>query len=463
MNINNLIIGIVIALVLVMGGVFLFNNTTRSDEADNFTSDNISGEKQVDFKAILNNTQIRVGDNEGDPHSPINLVPRTIMFEDGTEVMLKVAENFNISVAAEGLGKARFMAMSSDGRMFVPDLVNMNLSHEGKIYILGDFDEITKRFQTKNIYLTGLRGPNSVAFYIDKNNQEWIYIALTARIIRYPYSAGDTEPSVSPETITTFPNQQVPGESSVVWHITRTIKFYNSRLYVSVGSGCNACEQPKGEMRAMIYSMNPDGNDKRVYAEGLRNAVGFTWADGELYATTNGADHLGPQAPDDVVYKLIKGEHYGWPFCYESSGKIYPDTSQKWTLSFSCTQVPRSFSSFKPHAAPLGIQYFSKDTHPVLENTFLVALHGSFEPKIGAGYHIVRVSRNGEQEIFIDGFLTEKEGGTGGLIKTVYAHTDQVIGDIERLGRPVDILQKDTNSFFFTDDYKGRVYYVYAE
>ncbi|MCH7882905.1 PQQ-dependent sugar dehydrogenase [Patescibacteria group bacterium] len=462
MNVKNLIMGIVIALVLIMGGVFLFNNTTRSDKADNSTSDNIGDEKQADFEAILNNTQIKVGDGKSDVLPTINLVPRIIIFEDGTEVMFEVAEDFNISVAAEGLGKARFMAMSPDGRMFVPDLVSMNLSHEGKIYVLENFDEINKRFQTKSTYLSGLRGPNSVAFYTDKNGQEWIYIALTAHIVRYPYSAGDTEPSGDPEIITTFPNKQVPGESSVVWHITRTIKFYDNRLYVSVGSGCNACEQPEDEMRAMIYSINPDGGNKRIYADGLRNTVGFTWAGRELYATANGADHLGPQAPDDGMYKLIEGEYYGWPFCYELNGKIYPDTSRKWTQSFSCAQVPRSFSAFEPHAAPLGIEYFSKDAHSVLKNTFLVALHGSFEPKIGAGYHIVRVSKDGEQEVFMDGFLTEKRPQTGWLISTAYAHSDQPTGDIERFGRPVDILQNDVNSFFFTDDYKGRVYYVYA-
>ena len=394
---------------------------------------------------------------------PAKLVPATVMFKDNTKSTFQLIEPFRLAVAAEGLGKVRFMAMSSDGRMFVPDLVNLNLSHEGKIYVLENFDETDKRFRTKNVYLSGLRGPNSVAFYIDENGQEWIYIALTANIIRYPYSAGDIKPLADPETITTFPNKQVPGESSVVWHITRTIKFYNNRLYVSVGSGCNACEQPDGEMRAMIYSMNPNGNDKQIYAEGLRNAVGFTWADGELYATVNGADHLGPQIPDDMMYKLIKNKHYGWPYCYESNGRIYPDTSRTWTQSFLCERVPRSFSAFEAHAAPLGIQYFSEDSHPLLKNTFLVALHGSFKTEIGAGYHIIKISKNGEQEIFMDGFLVEKDERSGWFINTAYAHTDQLTGGIERLGRPVDILQNDANSFFFTDDYNGRIYYVYAE
>ena len=49
---------------------------------------------------------------------------------------------------------------------------------------------------------------------------------------------------------------------------------------------------------------------------------------------------------------------------------------------------------------------------------------------------------DGTQEIFMEGFLGE---------------------DGKRFGRPVAILQNDENSFFFTDDFGGRLYYVYAK
>ncbi|MEK7610677.1 MAG: glucose/sorbosone dehydrogenase [Patescibacteria group bacterium] len=395
--------------------------------------------------------------------APIELAPVTVTFADGTQSTFQLAKPFRLAVAAEGLNKARFMSMSPDGRLFVPDMVNMNLSHDGKIYVLDDFNKTTKQFQKKTTYLSGLRGPNSVAFYTDKNDKTWIYIALTAQLIRYPYNAGDAKPSGQPEVITDFPNKQVSGETSVVWHITRTIKFHNDRLYVAVGSGCNACEQPEGEMRAMIYSLNPDGSDKQVYADGLRNAVGFTWgADEEIYATINGVDHLGPEAPNDVMYKLTEGKYYGWPYCYELNGKIYPDTYRRWSRPLSCDQTPLAFSAFEPHAAPLGLQYFS-DAHPILQDAFLVALHGSFEPEIGTGYHLVRVSKSGEQQVFMDGFLGEKEGTSKRPINIAYAHSGESSSEIKRLGRPVDILQNDANSFFFTDDHLGKVYYVYAE
>jgi len=376
----------------------------------------------------------------------ITRAQRPVTLADGTRTTFAVAEPFDIAVAAEGLGKARFMTRSPDGRIFVPDLVDYNLSREGRILILEDFDPEARVFQKQHTYRAGLRGPNSVAFYTDDTGQQWIYIALTAELIRYPYKAGDTRPQGEPEVIATFPNDQVPGQKSVVWHITRTIEFRGDRLFVSVGSGCNSCEQPTGELRGMIYSLAPDGSDKVVYARGLRNAVGFEWAtlpgssEASLFATENGDDHLGVSAPDDVLYQLTEGEHYGWPYCYESDGAVLPDTSKSWEEPIPCAEVPTSFTAFAPHTAPLGMTYFD-EAHPVLENSFLVALHGSFDQNVKNGYRIVRVSPTGEQAPFIDGFQA---------------------ADGTRLARPVDILQHDEDSFFFTDDHTGRVYFVYA-
>jgi len=420
-----------LAVVLVVGGYVWW--------ADPFTSEY----QVVDEKA-------EVVEEEGVSETPVDLPPitlasHTVVLPDGSDTEFLLAKPFSIAVAAEELGKARFMAMSPDGRMFVPDLVDYQLSHAGKLYILEDFNEETKKFETKHTYLSGLRGPNSVAFYTDEGGNDWLYVALTAHLVRYPYKAGDTEPSGEPEIILEFPNTQAPNAKSVVWHITRTILFHNDRVYIGIGSGCNSCEQPEGEIRGMVYSMNPDGSDGKVYADGLRNAVGLAWADiigGEesLYVTANGVDHLGPEAPDELMYKLTEGEHYAWPYCYETDGEMLEDNSVAWEKPIDCKSAPHSLSAFDPHAAPLGLHYF-REGNPVLQGSFLVALHGSFEPGIKSGYQIMRVSENGEQEVFIDGFQAS---------------------DGSRFGRPVDFLQKDENSFFFTDDFSGRVYYVYT-
>jgi len=372
----------------------------------------------------------------------ITLTPRSVTLPDGIQETFNVPEGFNIAIAEEGLGKARFIARSPDNRLFIPDLVNYSLSHEGSITILSDFDKEAKQFKKKDIYLSNLRGPNSVAFYTDENGNDWIYIALTAHLIRYPYTKGATAPSTKPEIVFEFPNTQSPEAKSVVWHITRTLLFHDGQLYISIGSGCNSCEHLDNDLRGMVMVMNPDGSDAHVYADGLRNAVGIAWAENSLYATANGVDHLGPTAPDELMYKITEEQHYAWPYCYESDGELVPDNSTIWRKQVSCENAPHSLTAFPPHSAPLGLTYFD-NAHKILEGSFLVALHGSFDEDVRSGNSIVRVDpRDGSQEIFIDGFLKD---------------------DNSRSARPVDFLQWDKNSFFFTDDAGGRLYYVYAE
>lgn len=408
------ILGVIV--ILVIAGLFLLDNDTSYERPDG--------------AATTSDAQL----------SPLELADATVTL-DGVEETFGLADDFSINVAAEGLGKVRFMAESPDGRIFVPDLVDYNLSHNGRLFILDDFNEETGEFETQHTYLSGLRGANSVAFYTDENGQDWLYLALTEHLLRYPYEAGDTEPSGDPEVVVEFPNTQTPGETSVVWHITRTVKFHNDRMYIAIGSGCNSCEQQEDVMRGMIVSMTPEGEDIQTYADGLRNAVGFDWARNTLYVTENGADHLGPDRPDGVMYQVEEGEHYGWPYCYETDGELVPDTTQEWSDPIPCEELPESLASFPPRSAPLGITYFA-DAHEALEGSFLVALHGSFDQAMRSGYEVRRVTPDGQQEVFMDGFQRSESN--------------------ERIARPIDFLQHDEDSFFMTDDHGGRIFYISA-
>lgn len=368
----------------------------------------------------------------------LTLATTTASFADGTEAVFRVPRGATVTEAMDGLGKARFMAFSPDGNLFVPDMVDYNLSHQGKLYVLTGFNEETGMFADKRTYLSGLRGPNSVLFYTDKDDQDWLYVALTAHLVRYPYREGDLFPSGPPEIITEFPNTQTPGETSVVWHITRTIKLHEGRIYIAVGSGCNACEQVTGDMRGMIYSILPDGTDEKVHARNIRNSVDFTWAGDMMFATANGVDHLGSR-PDEVMYSVPEGTVFGWPYCLEEDGNVIADTSFSWDDPVDCTTVPRSFSAFSPRSAPLGITYFNRGSHPLLADAFLVSLHGSFDVAEQSGYELVRVNRDGKQEIFMDGFLDENG---------------------QRVARPVHALEISGSSFLLSDDHGGRILHV---
>jgi glucose/arabinose dehydrogenase len=384
----------------------------------------------------------------------LKLVPHRISLANGKAYNLNLPEELGISVAAQGLKRVRFMARSPDGRIFVTDMYNLTDNTKGVVYILDEFDSASASFKKVTPYLQGLRNPNSIAFYRDVQGVDWFYLALTDRLLRYQYLAGENTPSAKPEVLTTFPDYGLSYKYGG-WHLTRTIAIGgNGKIYVSVGSSCNACEE-KEDVRASILEMDPDGKNLRHFARGLRNAVGLRWINDRLYATNMGSDHLGDHKPADTMYAVKNEMDYGWPYCYQSGVTRLPDP--KFNLAGkkkNCREVPVAFAAFDAHSSPLGFEFFdSLDMGPVpksgyggpLRDSFLVALHGSTKKGLNRGYRVVRLRENSRPadrpEDFINGFLAA--------------------GKIN--GRPVDVLSFGVDSFLLTDDAAGVVYYVYEK
>lgn len=382
------------------------------------------------------------------------LVPHRIALANGKSFDLNLPPELAINVAAQGLKRVRFMARSPDDRIFVTDMYNLADNTKGVVYILDEFDPATKTFKKVTPYLSGLRNPNSIAFYTDASGVEWFYLALTDHLLRYRYVHGENAPSAKPEVLASFPDYGLSYKYGG-WHLTRTIAIGpNGKIYVSVGSSCNACEE-KEEVRASILEMDPDGKNQKYFARGLRNAVGLRWVRDQLYATNMGSDHLGNDKPADTMYAVKDGTNYGWPRCYQFGAGLFADP--KFNLGpkkLDCRKVPQAFAAFDAHSSPLGFEFFdSRDLGPVpksgyggpLRDSFLVALHGSTKKNLNRGYRVVQLVENRKTddrpEDFIDGFFTA--------------------GKIN--GRPVDILSFGVDGFLLTDDYAGVVYYVYEK
>ena len=376
------------------------------------------------------------------PNARLHLTPRRITLANGNSFNLNLPETFDIAVAAQGLKRVRFMAKSPDNRIFVTDMFNLTDNRKGAVYILEDFDSITKRFKKVTLFMTGLRNPNSVAFYTDRDGINWFYLALTDRLLRYRYEDGSTKPKGEPQVLATFPDYGL-GYKYGGWHLTRTIAVGpNDKIYVSVGSSCNACEE-KEEVRASVLEMEPDGKNQRHYARGLRNAVGLRWVDNQLFATNMGADHLGRDRPEDTMGSIREGKNYGWPYCFQFGSKVLVDPKLNPRASkFDCRKSPPLAIALGAHTAPLGLEHFDASDSETLGGSFLVALHGSTNKRIGHGYSVVRVTPQGSaSEDFITGFLVN------GVVN----------------GRPCDIFRFGRNAFLLTDDKAGVVYYVYEK
>jgi len=367
------------------------------------------------------------------------LTPHHITLANGKSFDLNLPDGYEINVAAEGLKRVRFMALSPDNRVFVTDMFNKTDNRRGVVYILDQFDQKTRQFRKVTKYLSNLRNPNNVAFYTERNGTTWFYLSLTDRLVRYRYKAGDNAPSGEPQVLATFPDYGL-GYKYGGWHLTRTVLVGDGKIYVAVGSSCNACEE-KEEVRASVLQMNPDGSNQHHFARGLRNAVGLRWLDGKLYATNMGSDHLGDNRPADTFYRLEAGMHYGWPYCFQAGPKIYPDPKFNTTgASFDCRKVPEALTPFPAHSSPLGLEHFDSTNSSQLAGSFLVALHGSTKKSLRRGYRVVRIPEaGGRMEDFITGFFEPP---------TIN-------------GRPADVFSFGKDAFLVTDDYSGVVYYVY--
>ena len=353
---------------------------------------------------------------------------------------LNLPREFSISVATQGLKRVRFMAKSPDGRIFVTDMYNLADNTRGVVYILDEFDPATKSFKKITPYLTGLRNPNSIAFYTDQTGTDWFYVALTDRLLRYKFRHGETSPTSEPEVLATFPDYGLSYKYGG-WHLTRTIAFGKGKLYVSVGSSCNACEE-KEDVRASVIEMDPDGKNQRQFVSGLRNAVGLKWIGNQLYATNMGADHLGIHKPADTMYALADKMHYGWPYCYQSgSARVIDPRFNPAGKKMNCRKMPLALAAFDAHSSPLGLEFFDQ-TNTELNGSILVGLHGSTKESLKRGYKVVRVRENkSAPEDFITGFLD----------------------GVRVNGRPVDLLNTGNDEFLLTDDRAGAIYYVYRK
>lgn len=365
------------------------------------------------------------------------LAAQKVTLKNGTTFNLNLPAEFEIIPAAEGLKRVRFFAKAPDGRIFVTDMFNLTDNSKGVVYILDEWNAETGKFGKVTPYMTGLRNPNSCQFYVDADGQHWFYLAETDKVTRRKFTLREEKPTDNaPQTLATFPDYGLSYKYGG-WHLTRTLAFgSNGKLYVSVGSSCNACIEKEKE-RASIVEMNPDGTAQRVIARGLRNAVGLRWIGKVLFATNQGSDHLGDDRPDETFYSIRSGADYGWPYCHSNNGRIFADP--KFKRRGQCARVAKPYAYFPARSSALGFDFFNDaDSPAVIKDAFLVALHGSTNKDTGHGYKIVIMRKGQKLQDLITGFLSK--------------------GDV--MGRPCDILKLDANSFLFTDDNKGIVYLV---
>ena len=366
---------------------------------------------------------------------------------------LQVPPGFKVAPFARNLSDPRQLRVAPNGDVFVAE------SGAGRIRVLRPNAAGTAPGENA-VFADDLAYPFGIAFYPNGDNPEWVYVATTGSVVRYPYRNGDLKARGPAQTIVA----QLPTGG----HSTRDIVFSpdGTRMFVSVGSLSNV-SQGGGKLgdlarrqwetehglgatagnetdRATVLVFDPQGQNRRNFANGVRNCVGMAIepATGELWCSTNERDGLGDNLPPDYVTRIREGAFYGWPWYYIGANEdprhrgARPDLAGKVTVPDTLIQ---------PHSAPLGVTFYTGAQFPAgYRGQAFAALHGSWNRAKRTGYKIVRIVLRdgvptGEYEDFVTGFV---------------AHDGAV------WGRPIGVAIAKDGSLLFTEDGNNTIWRV---
>ena len=343
--------------------------------------------------------------------------------------MLNLPAGFAASVfAVTGLVGPRFMDWSPDGVLHVANMKveggQWSPKHDtavppaedemfAQIVALPDRDGDGVA-DTAIVVADKLWFPHSLQFY-----QGDLYVGDMHQVVRL--RDGDGDGIYEERTV-------VIGDLPAGHHRTRTILFDHSadKLYLSIGSSCDLCRETN-ERRATILQADPDGANLRVYARGLRNAIGMALhpLTGKLWITGNGHDQEGDHLPPEVITVIEDGGFYGWPVAYgyqvpvdfgisQYRDAIFPLTRQD-TLDME--RMVRPTVQVSAHLAPMGIYFYTHDRLPQYRDAALVALRGNGRREEGHKVIAIFSEADGSRARvgdFITGFETSSRGSNWG-------------------------------------------------
>jgi len=289
---------------------------------------------------------------------------------------------------------------------------------------------------------TGGDQPNGIAF-----RDRFLYIVDISCVLRYAWS--DVLKSVdSGEPLTTHGGTKIADLPTDTHHGWRYARFGpDGLLYIAVGAPCNICNEKEF---ASITALNVTSFTRTVVAKGVRNSVGFDFAEatGNLWFTENGGDWLGDDSPPDELNEVrdmhaSPPHHFGFPHCYGRSGISY---GEKFNPTGDCTGYKAAAVELGPHVAALGMRFYPSNLPAKSASLFpsgyhgkiFIAEHGSWNRREPIGYRVT-ISDGFSYEEFASGFL-DGNGAT--------------------CGRPVDLEILADGSMLISDDESGSLFRV---
>lgn len=290
--------------------------------------------------------------------------------------------------------------------------------------------------------------PNGVCF-----SRDGVLFAVEQnRVLEFPAAESFYErPDVAAFVVTKQGDLIPPSEESYN-HTARVCRIGpDNKLYIALGQPYNVPPRDKLALynkvgMGGIIRMNLDGNDREVYATGIRNSVGmdFNPADKTLWFTDNQVDGMGDDRPPEELNRATQiGQNFGFP--YYGGGTVRTNEYKNDPLPAGLVPPQVEMAA---HAANLGMVFYTGAMFPpTYRGGIFTAQHGSWNrtKPIGARIMFTSLKPDGtadQTEVFAEGWLTE---------------------DGEYLGRPVDVAMLPDGSLLVSDDTAGAIYRISYE
>ena len=366
----------------------------------------------------------------------------------------KVPQGFEVALFATGLKGPRLLRVAPNGDIFVAEM----LASRVRVLRAGPDGASPSTIGT---FAEHLSLPFGISFYPPGPDPQWVYIANTDSVERFPYRNGDLKARGAPETVV--------AELPAGGHATRDVVFSpdGKRMFVSVGSSSNAGEglatkkakaaaqwdRDHGVVgagwgdetwRADVLVFTPEGKDRRIFATGIRNCVGLAVhpATGDVWCSTNERDELGDNLVPDYVTRVREGGFYGWPWYYIGDHEDPRLKGQRPDLKGKAI-VPDTL--LQAHSASLQMTFYDGSAFPpAYRGGAFVAEHGSWNRSKRTGYKVIYVPLKdgvptGEYEDFMTGFVRD---------------------DAHVWGRPVGVAVAHDGSLLVSEDGNGTIWRV---
>src|SRR5438132_5251228 len=378
------------------------------------------------------------------PSSNVFAINRARVVDRPANAQPQVPPGFRIELYASGFRDPRFLLTAPNGDIFVVE----SRANQIKVLRATKGDPESFRGTLTEIFAEScLNKPFGIAFYPPGDDPQFLYVANTDGVIRFPYRNGDLKASGPAEEL----SAHLSGGAAHLrsgGHWTRDIVFSPDakKMYVSIGSRSNVSDNASEADRARIFEFNLDGTDRKVYAWGIRNAVGIAFRPGsnELWMSTNERDEIGEDLPPDYISSVRPGGFYGWPWFYIGNR---PDQHHKGKHPELADKVIIPDVLVQAHSASLNLCFYTGDQfRSEYKGDIFAAFHGSWNRMKRTGYKVVRVpfdhstgKARGEYEDFVTGFVSP---------------------DGKVWGRPVGITVAKDGSLLISEDGNGTIWRV---